>query len=88
MTEAIWVAVIMSGLGMVGSAVNGYFIYRADKAKKMGNNPHPCRKHEEMLEKMDDRLDNLEKQIAITERDRRENTRRLDRIETKLNGIR
>ena len=74
MTEAIWVAVIMAGLGLVGSAINGFFIYKANRDKKTGNNPHPCADHGKWLKELDDKLEKQGNQIA--------------RIEGKLNGLR
>lgn len=72
MTEGVVIALIMAGLGAVGSMVNGYFIYQANRAKKLGNNPHPCKAHQQMLEKLDEKLDKA--------------CERISRIEGKLNG--
>lgn len=73
MTEAIWVALIMAGLGVIGSAINGYFHVRSDRARKSGNNPHPCGDHAKQLKELDDKID------AICER--------ISRIEGRLNGL-
>jgi len=73
MTGLIWAAVITGGLGFFGSIISGYFIYRAAKAKKLGNNPHPCKDHAEMIKELDDKLDIL--------------TAKVSRIEGRLNGL-
>lgn len=77
MTEAIWVALIVS---IGGSAINGYFHLKAarakakeEKAKKSGNNPHPCQSHSEWLKKLDEKLDGLGERVS--------------RIEGRLNGM-
>jgi len=74
MTDGVIVAIIMSGGGLIGSIVNGFLIYRANRAKKLGNNPHPCKAHAEKLEALDAKLD-----LACE---------RISRIEGKLNGAR
>lgn len=77
MTEAIWVALIVS---IGGSLVNGYFILKAarakvkeEKAKKLGDNPHPCASHAKWLKELDDKIDSV--------------CERISRIEGRLNGM-
>jgi len=52
MSEGVLIALIMAGLGTIGSIVNGYLHYRSNKAKKMGNNPHPCGRHEDEIKEI------------------------------------
>ena len=73
MTELIWVAVITGGLGLLASIFNGIFIYKAAKAKKLGNNPHPCKDHADAIKELDNKLDGL--------------TAKVSRIEGRLNGL-
>ena len=74
MTEGVLIALIVAGLGAAGSVINGILHYRANRAKKMGNNPHPCKDHAEKLAKLDDKLDGA--------------CERLSKIEGILNGRR
>jgi len=67
MTELIWVAVISGGLGFFGSIISGVFIYKAAKAKKLGNNPHPCKDHGKWLKELDDKLEKQGNQISRIE---------------------
>ena len=73
MTELIWVAVISGGLGFFGSIISGVFIYKAAKAKKLGNNPHPCKDHADAIKELDKKIDDL--------------TSKVSRIEGRLNGL-
>ena len=86
MTELIWVAVISGGLGFFGSIVSGVFIYKAAKAKKLGNNPHPCADHGKWLKELDDKLDAQAIELGKQGQSIKDVTKRLDRIEGMLNG--
>jgi len=71
MTEAVWVAIIVQSSVLLGLIVKAVMDYRA---KKAGNNPHPCADHGKWLKELDDKLEKQGNQIA--------------RIEGKLNGLR
>jgi len=81
LSEGVLIALIMSGLGVFGSGINGYFIYRANKAKKAGSNPHPCKEHE-------GRLDLIEKDVVIIKNDVEHIKGEVTRIRDKQNGVR
>lgn len=70
MTEAMWIAVIVNTAGIIGLIIKAI---RDIRAKRAGNNPHPCRAHKEWLEKLDDKIDSV--------------CERISRIEGRLNGI-
>jgi len=91
-TEAIWVALIVS---IGGAIANGYFYVKAakakvreEKAKKSGNNPHPCVAHSKWLKELDNKVDAQAVEQAKLMQCAEDMARRLDRIEGKLNGIR
>jgi len=69
MTEAIWIAIIVQSSVLLGLIIKAIMDYRA---KRAGNNPHPCAAHGKWLKELDDKLEEQGKQIA--------------RIEGKLNG--
>ena len=71
MTEAVWVAIIVQSSVLLGLIIKAVMDYRA---KKAGNNPHPCADHGKWLKELDDKLEKQGNQIA--------------RIEGKLNGLR
>lgn len=71
MTEGVVIALIMSGGALIGSVINGVMIYRA---RKLSNNPFPCKEHGERLKAMDNKLDGA--------------CERISRIEGKMNGMR
>ena len=73
MTELIWVAVITGISGLVIALISGFFLIKANKAKKLGNNPHPCKDHSDRLKELDDKLDRLSDKVS--------------RIEGRLNGL-
>ena len=70
MTEGVLIALIALG----GSLLNGYLYYRAHRAKKkdavvaeLGNNPHPCGRHEKKLDDLDNKLDRLGERVSRIE---------------------
>ena len=67
MTEGVLIALIVAGLGAAGSVINGILHYRANRAKKMGNNPHPCGRHEKKLDDLDNKLDRLGERVSRIE---------------------
>ena len=71
MTEAVWVAIIVQSSILLGLIIKAVMDYRA---KKAGNNPHPCADHGKWQKELDDKLEKQGNQIA--------------RIEGKLNGLR
>jgi len=71
MTEAIWIAIIVQSSALLVLIIKAIMDHRA---KKAGNNPHPCAAHGKWLKELDDKLEEQGKQIA--------------RIEGKLNGRR
>ena len=70
MTEAVWIALIVNTSGIIGLIIKSI---RDTRAKKAGNNPHPCKAHEDKLDALDDKLDQA--------------CERISRIEGKLNGM-
>ena len=70
MTEAIWVAIIVQSSILLGLIIKAVMDYRA---KKAGNNPHPCADHGKWLKELDDKLDRLSEKVS--------------RIEGRLNGL-
>lgn len=74
MTDLVLVALITGGLGLIGSLANGFFHVRANRAKRLGNNPHPCKDHADRLKELDDKFDTL--------------LDRISRVEGRLNGLR
>lgn len=70
MTEAIVIVVVVNSFAIAGIGVKAYFSY---KAKKSGNNPHPCVAHGKWIKEIDDKLD--EACVSIS------------RIEGRLNGL-
>ena len=71
MTEAVWVAIIVQSSVLLGLIVKAVMDYRA---KKAGNNPHPCKDHADMIKELDKKIDDL--------------TAKVSRIEGRLNGLR
>jgi len=86
MTDLIWVALITGGLGLIGSLVSGFFHVKASRAKKLGNNPHPCAAHEKWLKELDDKIDEQGKEMSKFGQSMIDTNRRLVRIEGMLNG--
>ena len=74
MTELIWVAVITGISGLIVALISGIFLIRANKAKRLGNNPHPCKDHADAIKELDGKIDDLRERVS--------------RIEGKLNGPR
>ena len=70
MTEAVWIALIANFAGLVGLTIK---VVADHRARKSGNNPHPCGRHEEWLKELDDKFDKL--------------LDRTSRIEGRLNGL-
>ena len=56
------------------------------KAKKAGNNPHPCADHGKWLKELDDKLDAQAIELGKQGQNIKDVTKRLDRIEGILNG--
>ena len=73
MTELIWVAVITGISGLIIALISGFFLIKAAKAKKLGNNPHPCKDHADAIKELDKKIDDL--------------TSKVSRIEGRLNGL-
>ena len=70
MTEAVWIVLIVQSFGLVGLMVKAVVDH---KAKKSGNNPHPCGAHGKWIKELDDKLDEV--------------CERISRIEGRLNGL-
>ena len=64
MTEAIVIVVIVNSFAIAGIGLKAYWSY---KAKKSGNNPHPCAAHGKWIKEIDDKLEEQGKQIARIE---------------------
>ena len=69
MTEGVIIAIIMSGGSLLGTGILAYLTY---KAKRLGNNPHPCKENTERINRLDEKLDKA--------------CERISRIEGKLNN--
>jgi len=80
MSEGVLIALIVAGLGAVGSILNGYLHYKVNKAKRLRNNPHPCKDH-------DDRIDQVEKDIGVIKNDIKYIKEEVGRIRDKQNGV-
>jgi len=64
MTEAIWIVLIVQSFGVAGLVIKAVVDH---KAKKSGNNPHPCAAHGKWLKELDDKLDLLGIKVAKIE---------------------
>ena len=83
MSEVIIVAIIVNFLGLIGLMVKCFFDY---KAKKAGNNPHPCTDHGDKLKELDSKLDKVVQEQVRQGQYLVDCERRMIRVEGKLNG--
>ena len=83
MTEAVWIAIIVQSSVLLGLIIKAIMDYRA---KKAGNNPHPCAAHEKWLKELDDKMDEQGKELSRLGQSVIDTNRRLVRIEGMLNG--
>jgi len=81
MTEGVLIALIVAGLGAVGSIINGYLHYKMNREKRLRNNPYPCKDH-------DTRIDQVEKDLGIVKNDVKYIRIEVTRIRDKQNGVR
>lgn len=78
MTEAVWLALIVNMAGLIGLLIK---MTKDGRAKKTGNNPYPCEKH-------DTRIDQVEKDLGIVKNDVKYIRIEVIRIRDKQNGMR
>ena len=64
MTEAIWVAIIVQSSLLLGLIIKAVMDH---KAKKAGNNPHPCGDHTDKLKELDNKLDLIVERVSKIE---------------------
>ena len=64
MTDTIWIAIIVQSSVLLGLIIKAVMDH---KAKKAGNNPHPCTAHGKWLKELDDKLEKQGNQIARIE---------------------
>ena len=60
MTEAVWVALIVNTSGLIGLIIK---MARDGRAKRAGNNPHPCAKNGERIAKLEEAVETLKEDI-------------------------
>lgn len=77
MTEAVWIALIVNMAGLIGLLIK---MTKDGRAKKTGNNPHPCENH-------DTRIDQVEKDLGIVKNDVKYIRIEVTRIRDKQNGV-
>ena len=83
MTEAIWIAIIVQSSLLLGLIIKAVMDH---KAKKAGNNPHPCGAHGKWLKELDDKLDVQGNELAKLGQSMVDIKGRMGRIEGMLNG--
>lgn len=77
MTEAVWIALIVNTSGLIGLIIK---MAKDSRARRSGNNPHPCQDH-------DNRIDLMEKDIGIIKNDIETIKVEITRIRDKQNGV-